>query len=69
MKLLAMIGAFVGPAGALETLALAAVGGLLLGLGWALVHRSFAQPFGFAPAIALGALGVMLSPVHLLPLG
>lgn len=69
VKLLAMIGAFVGPAGALETLALAAVGGLLLGLGWALVHRSFAQPFGFAPAIALGALGVMLSPVHLLPLG
>jgi len=68
VKLLAMIGAFVGPLGVAQTLFAAAVLGLLLGLGWAAVTRSFAQPFGFAPAIALGALAVVLLPPGLLPI-
>ena len=66
VKLLAMIGAFVGPARAVETIALAAAAGLLLGIGWAIARRSWSSPFGFAPAIALGALIVLISPVSLL---
>jgi len=67
VKLLAMIGAFLGPLGVAQTLFAAAVLGLLLGLGWAAATRSFAQPFGFAPAIALGALAVVLLPPGMLP--
>jgi leader peptidase (prepilin peptidase)/N-methyltransferase len=66
VKLLAMIGAFLGPYGVLETIVAAALVGLLLGLGWALVARSWSSPFGFAPAIAIGAIAVLISPVHLL---
>jgi leader peptidase (prepilin peptidase)/N-methyltransferase len=69
VKLLAMIGAFVGPYGVLETILAAALVGLLLGLGWAVVERSWSSPFGFAPAIAIGAIGVLISPVHLLGAG
>jgi leader peptidase (prepilin peptidase)/N-methyltransferase len=65
VKLLAMIGAFLGPARVLETILVAAVAGLLLGAGFALARGSLRQPFGFAPAIALGALAVLASPVHL----
>jgi prepilin signal peptidase PulO-like enzyme (type II secretory pathway) len=68
VKLLAMIGAFVGPVRVVETIALAAAVGLVLGVGWAIVRRSWSSPFGFAPAIAIGALVVLLSPVPLLPL-
>jgi leader peptidase (prepilin peptidase)/N-methyltransferase len=66
VKLLAMVGAFLGPAGVLETLFAACLVGLLLGLVSALATRSWAAPFGFGPAIALGALAVVLSPVHFL---
>ena len=66
VKLLAMIGAFVGPYGVLETILAAALVGLVLGLGWAVVERNWSSPFGFAPAIAIGAIGVLISPVHLL---
>lgn len=69
VKLLAMIGAFVGPYGVLETILAAALVGLVLGLGWVLVERNWASPFGFAPAIAIGAIGVLISPVHLLAAG
>jgi len=66
VKLMAMIGAFLGAIGVVETILVAAVVGLLLGLGWAAVTRRFDAPFGFGPAIAAGALLVMLSPGPLL---
>ena len=68
VKLLAMIGAVLGPLGVFETILLASLVGLLLGLGFAAVTRSFAAPFGFGPAIALGALVVLLAPDLLAPL-
>jgi leader peptidase (prepilin peptidase)/N-methyltransferase len=69
VKLLAMIGAFVGPYGVVETILAAALVGLALGLGWVVLERNWASPFGFAPAIAIGAIGVLISPVHLLATG
>ncbi len=66
VKLLAMIGAFLGPAGVLETIFAAAVLGLLFGLATMLVTRDARVPFGFGPAIAVGAVAVLLSPVHFL---
>jgi leader peptidase (prepilin peptidase)/N-methyltransferase len=65
VKLLAMIGAFLGPVGVLETIFLAAVVGLVLGIGWAVVRRGFGQPFGFAPAIALAAILIVATPIRL----
>jgi leader peptidase (prepilin peptidase)/N-methyltransferase len=65
VKLLAMIGAVLGPFGVLETILAASVAGLALGLGWALVHRRWNAPFGFGPAIAAGALFVVLVPIRL----
>ena len=62
VKLLAMIGAVLGPAGVLETIVAASLFGLLLGLGWAAVTRNWNAPFGFGPAIAVGALLVLLIP-------
>ena len=67
VKLLAMIGAVAGPLGALETILAASLAGLLLGVAWACVTRQWSTPFGFAPALAAGALLVVLSPVHLIP--
>ncbi len=67
VKLMAMIGAFLGPAGVLETVVLASLLGVVFGLLTAAVRRSLAVPFGFGPAIAAGALLVALSPVRLLP--
>ncbi len=69
VKLLAMIGAFLGPYGVIETILVAALVGLVLGLGWVAVERNWASPFGFAPAIAIGAIGVLISPIHLLASG
>jgi leader peptidase (prepilin peptidase)/N-methyltransferase len=65
VKLLGMIGAVVGPLGALETILAASLAGLVVGVVWAGVTRQWSTPFGFAPALALGALLVALSPVHL----
>ncbi len=62
VKLLAMIGAVMGPMGVLWTIVAAALAGLALGLGFALVTRQWNAPFGFAPAIASGALLVALLP-------
>ena len=62
VKLLAMIGAVQGAFGVLQTLIAASVAGLLLGVAWAAATRTWNAPFGFAPAIAAGALLVVLSP-------
>jgi leader peptidase (prepilin peptidase)/N-methyltransferase len=62
VKLLAMIGAVVGPVGVLETILAASLAGLVLGVGWALVTGRWNAPFGFAPALAVGALVVILVP-------
>jgi leader peptidase (prepilin peptidase)/N-methyltransferase len=66
IKLLAMIGAFVGPVGVMTTILAASLFGLAMGLLWAAVHRSWRAPFGFGPAIAAGALLALLIPRGLL---
>jgi len=66
VKLLAMIGAVLGPVGVLETIVVASCAGLLLGLAWAAVQRRWNAPFGFGPALAAGALFVTLVPYRLL---
>lgn len=68
VKLLAMVGAFVGPARVIECILAAALAGLLLGLGWIAVTRRAGAPFGFAPAIAAGALLLVMFPALRLPL-
>jgi leader peptidase (prepilin peptidase)/N-methyltransferase len=56
VKLIGMVGAFLGPLGVVTTIAVAALLGLPLGL---LVARGrLAVPFGFGPAIAAAAIGV-----------
>ncbi len=62
VKLLAMIGAVIGPIGALETILASSLAGLAGGLIWAATIRSWSTPFGFGPAIAVGALLVLLIP-------
>jgi leader peptidase (prepilin peptidase)/N-methyltransferase len=69
VKLLAMIGAFVGPWGVMDTILAASVVGLVLGLGYAAVARSWNSPFGFGPAIAAGAILTLFLPQNLLQLG
>lgn len=69
VKLLAMVGAFLGPVGTIETILAASLAGLAFGLVRAAWVRSFDSPFGFGPAIAAGALWVLLSPVRILPYG
>ena len=66
VKLLAMIGAVLGPIGVLQTILAASLCGLLLGFAWAVALRRLGSPFGFAPALAAGALLVVLAP-DLLP--
>jgi leader peptidase (prepilin peptidase)/N-methyltransferase len=62
VKLLAMIGAVIGPIGVVETILAASLAGLAGGLLWAAVIRNWNTPFGFGPAIAAGALLVVLVP-------
>jgi leader peptidase (prepilin peptidase)/N-methyltransferase len=62
VKLLAMIGAVLGPVGVLETIVLASLAGLVVGALVTLSHRTWNTPFGFAPAIAVGALLALLGP-------
>lgn len=59
VKLLAMIGAFLGPAGVVATLLVSSVSGSVVGLAWGLLEkkknlRQLAIPYG--PFLALGAL-------------
>jgi len=56
VKLLAMIGVFVGPWGVLDTLLLASLIGLAVGVTWGLIRRDLSSPFGFGPALAVGAI-------------
>ncbi len=63
VKLMGMIGAFLGPWGVLETIIAASVLGLVLGLGFAAVTRTLNAPFGFGPAIAAGALLSLVFPL------
>ena len=65
VKLLAMIGAVLGPIGVMETILAASLMGLVLGVGWASATRKWDAPFGFGPAIAAGALLVVLLPGQL----
>lgn len=62
VKLLAMIGAVVGPIGVIETILAASLAGLVGGVAWALARGNWTAPFGFGPAIAAGALLVVLIP-------
>ena len=62
VKLLAMIGAVLGPFGVLEAIVLASLVGLAVGLLVTLSRRTWNTPFGFAPAIAVGALLALLAP-------
>lgn len=68
VKLLAMIGSFVGPAGVLQTIVAASLVGLVFGVVWALVRRGLGVPFGFGPMLAFGALLAALVPLPALPL-
>lgn len=60
VKLMATIGAFLGPVGVVEALVVGAAAGLVLGLAWMLVQRDWNAPFGFGPALAAGAVLVVL---------
>jgi leader peptidase (prepilin peptidase)/N-methyltransferase len=64
VKLLAMIGAFLGPWGVLDTILAASLIGLVLGAAYGVVTRSWNSPFGFAPAISAGAVLSLLVPIH-----
>jgi leader peptidase (prepilin peptidase)/N-methyltransferase len=63
VKLLAMIGAFVGPVGVVTTVLAASAVGLLFGVFWALLRHGIGAPFGFGPMLALGALLAVLVPL------
>jgi leader peptidase (prepilin peptidase)/N-methyltransferase len=59
VKLIGMVGAFLGPVGVVGTILLAALLGLPLGLWLARSARDgLAAPFGFGPPIAAAALAV-----------
>jgi leader peptidase (prepilin peptidase)/N-methyltransferase len=66
VKLLGLIGAVLGPLGVLRAILAASVLGLVLGVAWAIALRRLGVPFGFGPALAAGALLVVLAP-ELLP--
>ena len=63
VKLLAMVGAVLGPSGVLSAIVAASLLGLLLGLVWIAATRRPSAPFGFGPAISAGALLVLLVPL------
>jgi leader peptidase (prepilin peptidase)/N-methyltransferase len=62
VKLLAMIGAFLGPVGVVSTVLFASLLGLVMGVGWAIIVKTWNSPFGFGPAIAGAALISLLLP-------
>lgn len=67
VKLLAMIGAFVGPVGVVTTIVAASLVGLVFGVAWAVLRRGLGTPFGFGPMLAFGALLAVLVPLPALP--
>ncbi len=62
VKLLGMIGAILGPIGVLDTVLASSLAGLLLGMSQALSGGKLGHPFGFAPAIAVGAIATLFLP-------
>jgi leader peptidase (prepilin peptidase)/N-methyltransferase len=59
VKLIGMVGAFLGPLGVVQTVLLAS----LLALPFGVLHargRGLTSPFGFGPALAAAALGVAI---------
>ncbi len=64
VKLMAAVGAFLGPVGVLEAIVLAAFLGLLFGLAPLIARKGLNVPFGFGPAIALAALAAAIFPVR-----
>jgi len=62
VKLLAMIGAVLGPIGVLDTILASSLVGLVLGGAQALARGALGRPFGFAPAIAVGAIASLFLP-------
>jgi len=46
-----------------ETVVAASAVGLVFGIGWAVLRRSLASPFGFGPMLAMGALLALLAPI------
>ena len=70
VKLLAMIGAFVGPVGVIETILAASVAGLVLGLGWAARHaRTGTRPSASARRSPPARCSSCSRPVQLIPAG
>jgi leader peptidase (prepilin peptidase)/N-methyltransferase len=67
VKLMAAVGAFLGPLGVAQTIVLAAGFGLVLGLAPLLARRTLNTPFGFGPAIALAAVVACVTPHFLVP--
>lgn len=62
VKLLAMIGAVLGPIGVLDSILASSLVGLVLGGLQAGSRGALASPFGFAPAIAIGAIASLFLP-------
>ena len=62
VKLLAMIGAVLGPVGVLDSILASSLVGLLLGGLQAVMRGALGSPFGFAPAIAVGAVATLFLP-------
>lgn len=62
VKLLAMIGAVLGPVGVLDSILASSLVGLVLGGLQAGTRGALASPFGFAPAIAVGAIASLFLP-------
>jgi leader peptidase (prepilin peptidase)/N-methyltransferase len=62
VKLLAMIGAVVGAIGVLDTILASSVLGLVFGGAQAMSRGALGEPFGFGPAIALGAIASLFLP-------
>jgi prepilin signal peptidase PulO-like enzyme (type II secretory pathway) len=65
VKLLAMIGAVLGPFGVIETIVVASLAGLGFGVVAMLGRDRWDAPFGFAPAIAVGAALAFLLPLEM----
>lgn len=62
VKLLAMIGAVLGPVGVLDSILASSLVGLVLGGMQAVMRGALGTPFGFAPAIAVGAVATLFLP-------
>lgn len=65
VKLMAMVGSFLGPFGVVQVIVLAALLGLVLGGLLALRRGDSGTPFGFGPAIAAAAILAAVVPIPL----